>query len=68
MYSVHDTSKEVGFPIRTPPDRSLLTSSPKHFAGSHVLHRRSAPRHPPQTLIRLINATLKHLIVVLTHY
>jgi hypothetical protein len=68
MYSVYDTPKGVGFPIRTLPDRSLLTSSPRNFAGSHVLHRRSAPRHPPQTLVRLINATLKHLIVVLTHY
>lgn len=50
----------VGFPIRTPPDQSLLTGSPKLFAGSHVLHRRSAPRHPPWALVRLTNATLKH--------
>ena len=29
----------VGSPIRTPPDQSLLTNSPRLIAGSHVLHR-----------------------------
>ncbi len=29
----------VGFPIRTSPDQSLFASSPKLFAGYHVLRR-----------------------------
>lgn len=44
---------EVGFPIRTPPDQSLFASSPKNFAGFHVLHRLLLPRHPPYALSRL---------------
>ncbi len=39
-----------GFPIRKSPDQSLLSSSPKLFAASHVLHRLLAPRHPPYAL------------------
>jgi hypothetical protein len=31
MYSLHDTSYEVGFPIRTLPDQSLLPA-PRHFS------------------------------------
>jgi hypothetical protein len=31
MYSLHDTSCEVGFPIRTLPDQSLLPA-PRHFS------------------------------------
>ena len=40
----------MGCPIRTPSDHSLFTSSPKLFAGYHVLHRLSTPRHPPCAL------------------
>ena len=43
----------VGFPIRISPDQSLFASSPKLFAGYHVLHRLSLPRHPPYALIHL---------------
>jgi hypothetical protein len=43
----------VGCPIRTPPDHSLFASSPKLFAGYHVLHRLSPPRHPPYALNHL---------------
>ncbi len=42
-----------GFPIRTSPDQSLLSGSPKLFAASHVLHRLLAPRHPPCALSSL---------------
>ncbi len=42
-----------GFPIRTSPDQSLFTSSPRLFAGIHVLHRLFPPRHPPYALIHL---------------
>jgi hypothetical protein len=42
-----------GFPIRTPPDQRLLSTSPKLFAASHVLHRLCAPRHPPSALSSL---------------
>ena len=41
----------MGCPIRTPSDHSLFTSSPKLFAGYHVLHRLSTPRHPPCALM-----------------
>jgi hypothetical protein len=39
-----------GFPIRKPPDHSLLGGSPKLIAAFHVLHRLLAPRHPPVAL------------------
>jgi hypothetical protein len=29
----------VGFPIRTFPDHSFIASSPRLYAGLHVLHR-----------------------------
>jgi hypothetical protein len=53
MYSDAGTAEAVGFPIRTSPDQSLFASSPKLFAGYHVLHRLLPPRHPPHTLIHL---------------
>lgn len=43
----------VGFPIRISPDQSLFASSPKLFAGYHVLRRLSSPRHPPHALSHL---------------
>src|SRR3990170_1535727 len=39
-----------GFPIRKSPDQSLLSGSPRLIAAGHVLHRLSAPRHPPCSL------------------
>ena len=44
----------VGFPIRISPDQSSIASSPRLFAGLHVLHRLLPPRHPPCALGRLI--------------
>src|ERR1700679_1821834 len=44
-----------GFPIRKPPDHSLVTGSPGLIAGSNVLHRLLVPRHPPCALINLGN-------------
>ncbi len=44
-----------GFPIRTPPDQSLFSGSPKIFAAYRVLHRLLAPRHPPFALSSLTN-------------
>jgi hypothetical protein len=43
----------AGFPIRTPPDQRSLSTSPKLFAASHVLHRLCTPRHPPSALSSL---------------
>jgi hypothetical protein len=40
----------LGFPIRTPPDHSLVANSPGLIAGSNVLHRLLMPRHPPCAL------------------
>ena len=42
----------LGCPIRKSSDR-LVCSSPKLIAAYHVLHRLSAPRHPPYTLSNL---------------
>lgn len=63
MYSVSDdrASSLPGFPIRTPPDQSLFSGSPKLFAAYHVLHRLPMPRHPPYALSSL---TIKKLFCV----
>src|SRR5437016_14674160 len=56
MYSGRGTRAlpRVGFPIRTSPDQRLVSTSPGLFAAAHVLHRLSAPRHPPCALVLLI--------------
>ncbi len=46
-------STPPGFPIRRPPDRSLVGGSPRHFAATRVLHRLLAPRHPSRALSSL---------------
>src|SRR3954451_22788548 len=46
-------SKRLGFPIRKSPDQSLVADSPRHIAGSHVLHRLLMPMHPPWALKNL---------------
>jgi hypothetical protein len=43
----------LGSPIRTPWDHSLVDSSPRPIAASHVLHRLLMPRHPPFALCNL---------------
>jgi hypothetical protein len=55
MDSVHDIQALpwMGCPIRTSPDHSLFSDSPKLIAASHVLHRLSTPRHPPIALSSL---------------
>ena len=54
MYSAWSLAEARGFPIRKSPDQSLLSSSPKHIAACHVLHRLLVPRHPPNALYCLI--------------
>jgi hypothetical protein len=44
----------LGFPIRRSPDQSLVDGSPRLIAATHVLHRLSAPRHPPHALSSLV--------------
>jgi hypothetical protein len=41
---------KMGFPIRIPPDHSLIDSSPKRLAAFRLLHRLLMPRHPPKAL------------------
>ena len=55
MYSVYDIQALpwMGCPIRTSPDHSLFSGSPKLIAANHVLHRLSTPRHPPIALSSL---------------
>ena len=47
-----------GSPIRTPWDHSLVDSSPRPIAASHVLHRLLVPRHPPFALDNLTTKML----------
>jgi hypothetical protein len=56
MYSAGDTRAlpRVGFPIRKFRDQRLVSTSPGLIAAAHVLHRLSAPRHPPCALVLLI--------------
>jgi hypothetical protein len=44
----------VGFPIRKSRDQRSVSTSPGLIAAAHVLHRLSAPRHPPCALVLLI--------------
>src|SRR2546423_15420295 len=44
----------VGFPIRTSPDQSLVSGSPKLIAATRVLHRLLSPRHPSCALSSLV--------------
>ena len=52
MYSGASTTAlpVVGFPIRRSRGQRLVSTSPELIAAAHVLHRLSAPRHPPDTL------------------
>src|SRR3979411_2823371 len=44
----------AGFPIRKSRDQRSVSTSPGLIAAAHVLHRLSAPRHPPCALVLLI--------------
>src|ERR671917_1348365 len=44
---------EGGFPHSEIPGSTLVRSPPRLIAAYHVLHRLSAPRHPPDALITL---------------
>jgi hypothetical protein len=44
----------AGFPIRKSRGQRLVSTSPGLIAAAHVLHRLSAPRHPPCALVLLI--------------
>src|SRR5438105_14250547 len=57
FYSGGDTRAlpRAGFPIRKSRDQRLVSPSPGLIAAAHVLHRLSAPRHPPCALVLLID-------------
>lgn len=57
MHSAGGGPEGPGFPIRTSQDRRSVTSSSGLFAGSHVLHRLSTPRHPPCALRSFVAPT-----------
>ena len=63
MYSVVSNwiLPQLGFPIRTSPDQSLLTAPRGSFVVRHVLHRLLAPRHPPCALSSLTIALVFEL-------
>jgi hypothetical protein len=48
--------RQLGFPIRTSADQCSVGNSPQLFAATHVLHRLSAPRHPPHALSSLLTS------------
>jgi hypothetical protein len=52
MYSGQGTLAG-GFPHSDISGSKLIASSPKLFAGYHVLHRLLSPRHPPHALSHL---------------
>src|SRR5436309_2188881 len=56
MYSDGSTRAlpRVGFPIRRSRGQRSVSTSPGLIAAAHVLHRLSAPRHPPCALVLLI--------------
>src|SRR5207253_11105676 len=47
----------VGFPIRTSPDQSLVSGSPKLIAATRVLRRLLSPRHPSCALSSLVTVS-----------
>ena len=51
----------VGFPHSDIPGSKGTSPSPRLFAGSHVLHRRLAPRHPPYALSSLTIISAQHI-------
>src|ERR1043165_3287398 len=53
-----------GFPIRKPPDQSLVDDSPGTIVASHVLHRFLVPRHPPCALKNLATDARVHCAVI----
>src|SRR5207342_2437212 len=52
------------FPIRKPPDQSLVDGSPGTIVASHVLHRFLVPRHPPCALKNLATDARVHCAVL----
>src|SRR5580765_6950886 len=62
MYSGRATRAlpRVGFPIRTSRHHRLVSISTGLIAAAHVLHRLSAPRHPPCALVLLIEKNTFH--------
>src|SRR6516164_11795348 len=62
MYSGTDTAAlpAVSFLIRKSRDRRMVSTSPGLIAAAHVLHRLSAPRHPPCALVLLIEKNTFH--------
>jgi hypothetical protein len=63
-----DTTQLVpGYPIRTPWDHSLVDSSPRPIAASHVLHRLLVPRHPPSALDNLTTKMLASTMQISTN-
>ena len=58
LFSMHCTDiVRAGCPIRISPDISLVYSSPRLFAVSHVLLRLPVPRHSPCALLSLTFST-----------
>ena len=56
-----------GLPHSEIPGSTLDCNSPRRIVAYHVLHRPSAPRHPPRALCSLISALLfSSLLLLLT--
>ena len=57
MHSGRDDPQRAGFPHSDILGSQLASNSPRLFAGSHVFHRLSTPRHPPYALAGLFMLT-----------
>ncbi len=57
MHSGQDDPQRAGFPHSDILGSQLASNSPRLFAGSHVFHRLSTPRHPPYALAGLFMLT-----------
>jgi hypothetical protein len=56
-----------GFPHSEIPGSKGASPSPRLFAGSRVLHRRLAPRHPPYALSSLTIKSAQHTLGIGQH-
>src|SRR3954471_23764291 len=65
MYSARRTAAlpAVGFPIRTSPDQSLVSGSPKLIAATRVLLRLLSPRPPSCALSSLVVVSSRSQLV-----
>lgn len=58
----------LGFPISDTLGSLLVSSSPRHFVGHHVLLRLCVPRYPPLALCSLTSSAISSFYSLLLDY